>query len=171
MVYVFRHGEAAQAKNKQKSRSRIKDEPHLTSDGKLWVKRVVSNASKELGFKPDIIVSSPLARARETAEIARQVLRLKTEVQVEESLEGERKVEEVYQTLRNLKRTDHVALVSHQPLVKNLVSDLTGGDSKVWVYVGGIACIQCTKHFPGHARGTLVWLHPPLQWYKDRKWI
>src|SRR3989442_9417048 len=83
LVYIVRHGESeAPAKGK----GHATKERHLTPDGRRWAKRVVSVAEKELGFRPDLILSSPLARAKETAEIARDTLHIKSEIQTEECL-------------------------------------------------------------------------------------
>src|SRR2546425_11860106 len=110
LVYIVRHGESeAPAKGK----GHATEERHLTPDGRLWAKRVVSVAEKELGFRPDLILSSPLARAKETAEIARETLDLKLEVQVEPCLLGETPVTEVCATLIKLRSAESIALISH----------------------------------------------------------
>src|SRR2546428_14157759 len=83
LVYIVRHGESeAPAKGK----GHATKERHLTPDGRRWAKRVVSVAEKELGFRPDLILLSPLARAKETAEIARDTLHIKSEILIEECL-------------------------------------------------------------------------------------
>jgi phosphohistidine phosphatase len=166
LVYVVRHGES-QSPTKRKGHAT--DERHLTPDGRRWAKRVVSVAEKELGFRPEAILSSPLARAKETAEIARETLDLKPEVQIEECLLGERPVQEVYATLRKLKSLQSVALVSHLPLINHLVADLLGAESNIGLHTGAIAGIQC-KGNPGHSKGSLRWLLPPLQWFDGKQW-
>jgi len=166
LVYIVRHGESeAPAKGKGHG----SEERHLTPDGRLWAKRVVSVAEKELGFRPDLILSSPLARAKETAEIARDTLDLKSEIKIEECLLGERPVHDVYATLRKLKSLQSVALVSHLPLINHLVADLLGAESNIGLHTGAIAGIQC-KGNPGHAKGSLRWLLPPLQWFDGKQW-
>ncbi len=166
LVYIVRHGEAEAP---TKGKTHASEERHLTPDGRLWAKRVVSVAQKELGFRPAVILSSPLARARETAEIARQTLDLKSEIQIEECLLGEPPVKAVYATLRKWKSGESVALVSHLPLINHLVADLLGADSNIGLHPGAIAGIQC-KGNPGHAKGSLRWLLPPLQWFDGKQW-
>jgi len=166
LVYIFRHGESeAPAKGK----GHATEERHLTPDGRMWAKRVVSVAEKEIGFRPAVILSSPLARAKETAEIARQTLDLKSEIQIEDCLLGERPFKDVYASLRKLKSPASVALVSHLPLIDHLLADLLGADSNIRLHTGAIAAIQC-KGNPGHARGSLRWLLPPLQWFDGKQW-
>src|SRR2546422_11510700 len=114
LVYIVRHGESeAPAKGK----GHATEERHLTPDGRLWAKRVVSVAGKELGFRPDLILSSPLARAKEPAEIARETLDLKSEIQIEEGLLGERPVQDLYATLGKWQRLQNAALVAHLHLL------------------------------------------------------
>src|SRR5207245_10633645 len=87
LVYIFRHGESeAPAKGK----GHATEERHLTPDGRMWAKRVVSVAEKEIGFRPAVILSSPLARAKETAAVPRQTLDLKSELQLADCLHAER---------------------------------------------------------------------------------
>src|SRR5207245_9692540 len=158
LVYIVRHGESeAPAKGK----GHATEERHLTPDGRLWAKRVVSVAEKELGFRPDLILSSPLARAKETAEIARETLDLKSEIQIEECLLGERPVQDVYATLRKLKSLQSVALVSHLPLINHLVADLLGAESHIGLQTGGTAGIQC-KGNPDVAKVALPRTCPAL---------
>lgn len=166
LVYIFRHGEADWP---AKGKPRAGDERQLTADGRRWVGKVVSVAEKELGFKPDRILSSPLARARETAEIARQTLDLKSEVEIEECLQADAPVKDVYGALRK-RAVGSVALVTHLPLIDHLVTDLLGGQSNIGLYSGSIAAIQC-KANPGHGKGSLRWLLPPAQWFDGKRWL
>lgn len=166
LLYVFRHGEADWP---QKGKAHEGEERHLTPDGRKWVGRVVSIAEKELGFQPELILSSPLARATETAEIARATLTKKPEVVIDESLEAERPVKDVYQAIRKRKGVESVALVSHLPLVNHLFADLLGADSNIGLYSGAIACIKC-KTNPGHGKGMLLWMLPPRQWFHGKEW-
>ncbi len=167
LLYIFRHGESERPKN---AKAEAKDAWHLTRDGERWVANVVSLAEKELGFHPDRILSSPLARATETAEIAHRTLAMKSDVAVEESLLGDAQVADVYRALRQWKQDESVALVTHQPLIDRLLADLLGGESNVGLYNGAIACIR-TKTNPGHGKGTLLWLLPPRQWYDGKQWL
>ncbi len=117
MIYIFRYGEVAvtrKAQRKKPERSN-EDERHLTSRGRLWVKKVASLANENLGFEPEVIMSSPLPRARETAEVAKKVLGLKSEIIIEESLVGNGKVEGVYQALHKLKGVHSIALLTSAP--------------------------------------------------------
>jgi phosphohistidine phosphatase len=165
LVYIVRHGES---ESPQKGTKRGGEERHLTPDGRKWAGKVVALAEKELGFRPARILSSPLARARETADIARTTLRLASEVEIEECLEGDGQVKDVYAVLRK-RDLGSVALVSHLPLIDHLLADLLGGESNVRLHTGAIAAIQCQSK-PRHGKGSLRWLLPPLQWFDGTQW-
>jgi phosphohistidine phosphatase len=165
LIYIFRHGEADWP---AKGKSHEGEERHLTSEGKSDVGKVVGFAEKELGFKPDLILSSPLARAKETAAIARQTLGLKAEVEIEECLEGDAPVKDVYAVLKK-RGPQSVALVTHLPLIDHLFTDLLGGESNIGLHNGAIAAIQC-KANPGHAKGSLRWLLPPARFFDGKNW-
>src|SRR2546428_13680163 len=110
LVYIFRHGESeAPAKGK----GHATEERHLTPDGRMWAKRVVSVAEKEIGFRPAGILSSPLAPAKETREIALQKLARKTEIQIENCLLGERPFKGGCASRRKFKWPVVVQLGSH----------------------------------------------------------
>ncbi len=165
LVYIFRHGEAEAPK---KGKAGASEEGHLTPDGKHWVAHVVSLAEKELGFNPELILSSPLARAKETAEIAHRTLGIKSDVAIVDCLLGDAEVKAVYAVLRN-RGPESVALVTHLPLIDHLIADLLGGESNIGLHSGSIAAIQC-KANPGHAKGSLRWLLPPRRYFDGKKW-
>ena len=67
-IYLLRHGIAADAKPGQSDASRA-----LTEEGREKLARVLGRAGKA-GMSPSLILSSPLRRAIETAEVAAQTL-------------------------------------------------------------------------------------------------
>jgi phosphohistidine phosphatase len=153
-VYIFRHAMAAFG---AKSHS---DDPAVTKEGASDTGRVVELARDKLGFKPNVIASSPLVRAKQTAELAREILGSKTEVVVDGCLYGDRRPADVIAFLSKFKKTDRVALVSHMPLIFELLYDLIGGRAEIELLNGSIACVD----FAGMAssgRGKLIWLVQP----------
>lgn len=165
LIYIFRHGEADWP---AKGKTHEGEERHLTPEGERDVGKVVALAEKELGFKPDLILSSPLARAKETAAIARQTLRMKGEFEIEDCLEGDAEVKDVYAVLRK-RGPNSVALVTHLPLIDHLFADLLGGESSMGLHSGAIAAIQC-KANPGRGKGSLRWLLPPARFFDGKNW-
>ena len=74
-IYVYRHALAD---------FKVEDPP-LTEEGRKQVNEVTLHA-KGFGFQPTKICSSPLVRAKETAEMARKAVGLESSVVVDECL-------------------------------------------------------------------------------------
>jgi phosphohistidine phosphatase len=154
-VYIFRHAMADFGKKPHK------DDPPLSKEGITDAHVVVKLATDNLGFRPNVIASSPLLRAKQTAEIASEDVGLKEGFTVDECLYGDRDPVEVIAFLAKLDKTDNVVLVSHMPLVSELLREMIGGRAEIEQRNGSIACIG----FKGKAakgKGTLVWLVQPI---------
>jgi len=119
------------------------DERALTEAGTAKMIRATQGLRK-LKVRPDLILTSPLRRARETAEILAQGLdRAKVEVMAELSPAAE--VKTVTQGLRSHARLKALMLVGHQPGLSELASLLlTGLERRLYVDFkkGGVACIE-----------------------------
>ena len=86
------------------------------------------NLVKE-GWRPDRIFSSPLLRARQTAEIVWSRVSGAPSIEWAEQLLAEREPLGVLKMLESQRATEgHVLLVSHQPLVGQLTQLLTRED-------------------------------------------
>src|SRR6266700_1431753 len=146
-LYFLRHGEADWPNWKKPD-----DERPLTKRGKREM-RDVAKFLDRLKVRPDLIVTSPLPRAAQTAEIAADYLKAK--VRKDESLApgfGRSKLRIV------LKRHHAKALmlVGHEPDLTNVISGLTGASLKL--SKAGVALIDVNPEFE---EGKLLWLFPP----------
>jgi phosphohistidine phosphatase len=153
VLYILRHGEA-----EPKGSSKGDELRSLTQVGRAQIRKTVRLA-KELGMQIDIVLSSPLTRAQETAKIAGDLL-LKEErrIIVEDSLEPDRTPYEIYAALARLSSPRNVLLVSHQPLVSYLLSDLLGIEgSRIAMPTAGMAKILVDGE-PSSCSGKLLWL-------------
>ena len=165
LLYIVRHAEAEKAKRARKGT----DDPwHVTKAGERWAAHVTSLAQREFGFRPEAILSSPVARALETAGIVRSTLGAGSEIVIEEALQGE-DVRAVYRAAKRWNGAGAIAVVTHWPLFPRLLADLLGAESSVDLQRGGIACIQCEEGL-GRGRGRLEWLLPPRQWFDGQRW-
>ena len=81
-IYILRHGEAEERETGLADRDR-----KLTAKGKRDLKAVLKVARK-LRLRPDLILTSPLRRAQETAAIAAEVLGCKNVVETRNLLPG-----------------------------------------------------------------------------------
>ena len=118
--------------------------------------------ARELGAKPNLIFTSPLVRAKETAGIARKVLKSDAKIRVESCLEPKGQVQDVYALLASLKDSDEVVLVTHFPLLGRLVRDLIDWPSlgkHVTMQVGSLMKVE-SETYPNSGLGKLAWLLP-----------
>ena len=109
IIYILRHGEA-----EPKSSHVSDEERHLTTLGSSRLRKNLVIA-KQVGTEIDLILTSPLVRAKESAEIAGDVFAIE-KYEIEESLEPTRTPYEVFQSLARYAQVGRVLLVTHQPL-------------------------------------------------------
>ena len=122
-VYLLRHGIAEDTKPGGSDADRA-----LTSDGKKKLRETLRVAA-ESGVSPDLILSSHLKRAIQTAEIAGDVLAYKNEIVRSESLNPNSSVERVWDEIRTHKDASSLMLVGHNPLFSELAGFLLGSRS------------------------------------------
>lgn len=124
-LYLFRHGPAFPYGSPEYSEAKRS----LTEEGKELT-RQITLGMKSLDLGIELILTSPLIRAVQTAEIAAQTLGLEDKVQTCEPLcTGEN--QQLFKTLQKHKNLEGVCLVGHQPLMGMLISELVWGDNKI----------------------------------------
>jgi phosphohistidine phosphatase len=160
-IFILRHGPATHEcgpDGTDASRS-------LTREGKEQV-RQVARAMKHLEVLPAIILTSPLVRARQTAEIAAQQLNLAADqLRETDSLKPGSDPAELVRELRKLDLDDRqVMLVGHEPDLSHFVSLLTSGSPEPVLSFKktGLARIDCDSLKPGRC-GLLRWHMQPSQ--------
>jgi phosphohistidine phosphatase len=146
-LYFFRHGEADWP-----NWTRPDDERPLTDSGKKEVRQVAEFLDR-LKFRPDLIVSSPLPRASQTAKIASECLKAK--LREDESLAPGFGMREL-RTLLRRHRSKSLMLVGHEPDFTTVISKLTGASLKL--SKAGVAFLDID---PESEEGRLLWLFPP----------
>jgi phosphohistidine phosphatase len=110
----------------------------------------------EMSLSLQAIHTSPLLRARQTAEVAGTALGLQP--QVSEWLDAGATVSDIAQLVQGLGAHARVMLVGHEPDFSTIVGLLIGGGA-VQMKKSGLARVECDKVAPG--RGTLKWLVTP----------
>ena len=123
-LFILRHGEAGQ---RSMSSDRIRA---LTSAGKEEILEI-AKALKIIGLKFDVVVTSPLKRAHDTAMIVSNILNIGSRVQTWNELAPEGQRSEVYRKISKLREEYVVLIVGHQPLLGEIVNDIIhNGKSK-----------------------------------------
>ena len=114
-LWVLRHGEA------EPYGSRPDSERELTAHGR---QEVLSSAARLMGQPLIAIYASPYLRAQQTAQLVREALGFEPEIRTVEWLTPEVDPDRVAEQLVSV---SNVLLVSHNPLVGNLLSYLQHG--------------------------------------------
>lgn len=135
----------------------------LTPDGRRK-QTTLAQAMRKLGLKFDFLVTSPLVRARETAEIVAAVFGGDEALLVDEALGPECSAADVVRLLAKFPPDTTVALVGHEPSFSAVAAALIGpsGDARLQLKKSGVIGIA----FDGAAaagRGVLAWLWKPGQ--------
>jgi len=130
----------------------------LTEDGRLDMVREAATLTR-LGLRPDLIVTSPLLRARQTAEIVAAALDASDRVIDDDRLTHGFGPKRLRKVLRAHKDARHVMLVGHEPDFSATIGKLTGG--RVLCSKGGLARVDIAD--VEDRRGELVWLWQAAQ--------
>jgi phosphohistidine phosphatase len=146
-LYFLRHGEADWP-----HWTRPDDERPLTDFGKKEVRQVAKFLDR-LKVKPNLVVTSPLPRALQTAEVAAE--QLKTKLRQDEALEPGFGISEL-RTLLKRHGSKVLMLVGHEPDFTSVISALTGASLKL--SKAGVALIDFD---PETEKGRLLSLFPP----------
>ena len=146
-LYFLRHGEADWP-----HWTRPDDERPLTDFGKKEVRQVAKFLGR-LKVKPNLVLSSPLPRASQTAEVAAG--QLKTKLRQDEGLEPGFGIDEL-RTLLKRHGSKVLMLVGHEPDFTSVISALTGASLKL--SKAGVALVDFD---PETEKGRLLWLFPP----------
>ena len=107
----------------------------------------------------DLLLSSPLVRARESAGVAREVFGME-KVVVDDSLEPDSTPYELFESLSKYSKIERVLLVSHQPLVSNLLSSLLNWDGRYFSLKTAAVAIVEIGELNANPEGVLLALLP-----------
>jgi phosphohistidine phosphatase len=150
-VYFLRHGIAA---DREEWHGSDFDRP-LTREGRDRMEREAKTICR-LNLALDAIVTSPLVRAKETAEIAAAPLKLKPVP--DERLGPDFDVQRLGEILREHTGADALMLVGHEPNMSETIGEIVGG-ARVDLKKGGLACVELND--VNDVSGNLLWLIPP----------
>ena len=158
-LYILRHGDAGERGD---PRFENDDERPLTGKG-IKRTKLMARALREWEITFDAILSSPLVRARQTAEIVAGGLRLKSCLGLTEHLAPAGDVERLVEQLNGLRPApESVLLVGHEPYLGNLISLWCAGGPRLWLTLkkGGL-CRMEVDQLRAARCARLEWLLPP----------
>lgn len=153
ILYFMRHGKAG-----QRSAALDDDERPLTAAG-VGALRAAAPTWQRINLRPDVVISSPLARALETAKLLLTGLGLADAPAVDDRLRPGAAWADMAQAMAAHPGARRAMFVGHEPDLSSAVCLLTGA-AAVRMRKGAIACVE----FPGvpePGAGELVWLLDP----------
>ena len=116
-IYILRHGIAEDAAPGGSDADRA-----LTREGKEKLRRVLQCAHAA-GVRPSLILTSPLKRALETAELAASILNVKRDLIKTSALSPASSPQRVWSEVRAHK-TEELLIAGHEPLLSRFVAFL-----------------------------------------------
>ncbi len=136
---------------------------HLTQKGiKRMEKAAKGLAALKISF--DHILTSPLVRARQTAEVVAETLNMADRLKEIPELAPDGAVECLLDSLTPFRSDEHLLLVGHEPLLSETASFLLSKDKQIELLLkkAGICAIE-VDGLPPQRPGTLLWMLAPRQ--------
>ena len=129
----------------------------LTDDGRAKLRRVLERAH-QAGVRPSLILSSPLRRALETAEIAAHELGYESKIVRIPALIPDASPQQVWDAIREHRDESALLLAGHEPLFSATVAYLLGCTREmVHFRKGAVVRIDVESISPTPA-GVLEWM-------------
>lgn len=154
-LYLVRHAIAAERGSEWPDDTKRP----LTERGINRFKEVVKGL-RRLDITVDEVFTSPLVRARQTAELLASGLEGKAPVKVLEALAPGHTATSVMTQLARVARRRRVALVGHEPDLGELAAHLIGAGRALAFKKGGI-CRLDVGSLTSKSAASLIWFLPP----------
>lgn len=159
-LYLMRHGIALPSETSSNVSDR--DRP-LSPKGTKRIRKAAKGIHR-LGIPFDAVLSSPLRRARQTADIVAGALRGEIATEEISGLAPESSIAELMADLTRYRNREHLLLVGHEPSLSDILSHLLLGHAGAKIVVEfkkGALCSILTDTFPPTRPATLEWLLMP----------
>ena len=152
ILYMMRHADAG----KFRGNPLLDSKRALTREGKEQC-MLMAHALNGLKVQPDVIVSSPLKRALQTAQFVGTEMGYEAKVEISQALTPAAGYIEFQAMLGAYAGRDAVLLVGHNPNIYRFLGQLIAGTEgpAIRMRKGSIACVDLDKH------------PPRLQWLLD----
>ncbi|MGH7661213.1 MAG: SixA phosphatase family protein [Vulcanimicrobiaceae bacterium] len=150
-LYFLRHGLAGDREDWHGD----DNERPLTPEGVAKMEREAKTIAK-LGLELDAIVTSPLARAVQTARIVADELDLRDILVEDENLGLDFDLARLRNVVEKHRAAEALMLVGHEPSMSRTIGQIGGG--RIELKKGALACIDLD---PNSMRGELLSLVPP----------
>lgn len=157
-LYILRHGISADRDGRKYPDDDLRP---LTRKG-IDRMRHEAQGMNAIGITPDLIISSPLARAIQTAEIVQQGLNTPPRMEISEALIPEAHPSQILREIAaSHSAVNSVMLVGHEPHLSSLVSYILTGEISWLINLKKGAL--CNLNLSPAGRGQLLWALAPRQ--------
>ena len=158
LVYLLRHAIAAPRGVK----------PYPNDDRPLTAEGIEKMSKEAKGIiqvidEVDVILTSPLLRAAETARIVAQILNVESKLQVCNELAPGSSLHLLLPYLAKYKKLNNIMIVGHEPDLAYLASALLGKKTPIIEFKKGSLCCIEVATIPSRKDGTLLWHLTPKQ--------
>jgi phosphohistidine phosphatase len=113
-----------------------------------------------LGVSFDVVLTSPLVRARQTADVVASAFDSRPSIVTADSLAPEGRYADVLADLSHHARRRQIALVGHEPNIGELAGRLAGSQ-RPFAFKKGAVCRIDLESIPPSGPGTLRWFVTP----------
>lgn len=133
----------------------------LTPDGR-HESELVAGGLKKLGVKPDVLITSPLVRARQTCEVFADVLNYKKEPLLCEALAPGGSISDIYKMAKVYKLADEYMFFGHEPDMMRFAQTLLWASSELEIpFKKSGVCRIDVADIPPTMPGVLKWFITP----------
>ena len=159
-LYFIRHAKAV-----ERSFDILEDYRYLTPEGRERFRTTASLLRKK-GLMPESIVSSPLVRAVQTAEILAETLSFNGLLTVDEALSPGYDLNGLRKILARHPGVQSLACVGHEPDLSDLGCLLLGTPGAFTLAKGGVLAIEWDSEHPD-SQARFLWLQIKGKFYSD----
>ena len=141
----------------------VKDEDRSLTEEGIRKMRQAAEGLRRLKYIPELIFSSPLIRARQTAEILLAVFGKEIEMRILPALAPAGARQELYPAIHSCeKKFKSLMLVGHQPSLGEIAGEIIGGSAGVRIeFKKGGACAIELMSAQNSLNGSLISLLTP----------
>jgi len=135
-IYLVRHAEAVEQAEGVEDSTRW-----LTKKGRKAMQKAACRLHKKR-VRPEQIITSPLTRAVQTAELLMAEVGSHAELSADRRLAPESTAEQVVELLNGLKKLKSIMLVGHEPLLSQTAALLLGKEQVAGLGKGTCLCLE-----------------------------
>ncbi|MBV5337724.1 MAG: phosphohistidine phosphatase SixA [Deltaproteobacteria bacterium] len=139
-IYLVRHAEAVERVEELEDSTRW-----LCKKGRKSLQKTASRLRKNR-VRPDLIITSPLTRAVQTAELLMAEVGSRAELIANNNLAPEATAEQVVELIRSQGKLNSIMLVGHEPLLGQTAALLLKMERVAGLAKGSCLCLELHKN-------------------------